>query len=108
MCRVRVTEREIYDDRFLEYVLPGYLDAIHEHTSSVTVKHLSSRTVAEIPVPRPTLEEQQQIVQTIEEQFSRIDSAVGSLQRALSRASALRRTILHNAFDPRSRADGLF
>jgi type I restriction enzyme, S subunit len=46
------------------------------------VKHLSSRTLEELPLPCPPLDEQRQIVDAIEEQFSRLDNAVEGLQRA--------------------------
>lgn len=104
VCRLRVVKQQDYDTRFLEYVLPGYLDAIHERTSSVTVKHLSSRTIGEIPVPRPSLGEQERIVETIEEQFSRLDAAVESLQRAKRNLTRLRAAALGAAVDGRLRA----
>ena len=49
----KVTPREDYNQRFLAHVLPGYLKAINDHTSAITVKHLSSRTVTNIPLPLP-------------------------------------------------------
>ena len=95
VCRLRVTSN-LYDDRFLEYVLQGYLDAIHEHTSSVTVKHLSSKTIAQIPVPFPPLDEQVKIVEAVDEQFSRLDAALLSLRAAEQRLQQLRRSILRS------------
>jgi type I restriction enzyme S subunit len=44
VCKVSVRDETLYDAGFLFYALPGYLDAIHTRTSSVTVKHLSSRS----------------------------------------------------------------
>ena len=68
--------------------------AINDATSSVTVKHLSSRTIEDIPLPFPPLHEQEEIVAELEKQFSRLDEAVANLKRvkvSLSRyqASAL-------------------
>ena len=48
-------------------------------TSSVTVKHLSSKSIAAIPVP--PMEQQESIVAEIEKQFSRLDEAVANLKR---------------------------
>ena len=48
VCRLHVCDPDLYCDRFLEYVLQPYLDEIHKVTSSVTVKHLSSRTVTDL------------------------------------------------------------
>ncbi|MCX9079730.1 MAG: restriction endonuclease subunit S, partial [Candidatus Methanoperedens sp.] len=47
VCCIRL-EHSKYDARFLDHVLPSFLRAINDATSSVTVKHLSSRTVADI------------------------------------------------------------
>ena len=41
VCKLTIRKGSEYDERFLLYVLPGYLKAIHDFTSSVTVKHLS-------------------------------------------------------------------
>lgn len=103
VCRVRVVDQDQYDDRFLEHVLQGYLDAIHERTSSVTVKHLSSRTVAQIPVPHPPLDEQRRIVEAIEEQFSRLDAGVGWSRRASLSLNRMRASILKAAVEGRLR-----
>jgi type I restriction enzyme S subunit len=95
VCRLRVFRPETYEQRFLLYTLPAYLDAIWQHTSSITVKHLSSRTIAEIPVPLPPREEQRRIVDAIEEQFSRLDSSVRSLRRAVRGLRTLRSSALN-------------
>jgi type I restriction enzyme S subunit len=60
VCKV-VTTTRFYDADFLELALPGYLNAINENTSSQTVRHLSSRSIAEIPLPLPPLCEQRRI-----------------------------------------------
>ena len=80
VCKITVHSKK-YDDRFLDYLLPGYLKAINVATSSTTVKHLSSRSIEEIPLPMPPLAEQVEIVQEIEKQFSRLDEAVANLKR---------------------------
>lgn len=97
VCKISVRSTAIYDPRFLQFVLPGYLDAIHARTSSVTVKHLSSRTIAEIPVPLPPLVEQQRIVAAIEQQLSRLDAADGALALAVRRTGALMASSLESA-----------
>jgi len=55
-----------YAKQFLRYLLPGYLTAINAQTPSVTVKHPSSRTDADIPLPLPPFPEQRRIVAEIE------------------------------------------
>lgn len=100
VCRIDPDER-FYDKRFLSYALPGYLAAIHSRTSSVTVKHLSSKTVAKIPLPLPPLEEQRQIVAELEKHFTRLDAAVAALKRAQANLERYRASILQEACEGR-------
>jgi type I restriction enzyme, S subunit len=90
VCKISVRDEDLYDAGFLFYALPGYLDAINALTSSVTVKHLSSRTVQDIPLPLPPVAEQRRIVAAIEEQFSRLDAAKMSLRRPRRNLARLR------------------
>lgn len=60
---------------FLAYVLPGYLKLINDHTPSVTVKHLSSRTLQETPIPLPPLAEQRRIVRKLDTLSARSTTA---------------------------------
>ena len=98
VCRLRVTRPDCYSDKFLEHVLQPYLDEIHKVTSAVTVKHLSSRTVGDVPIPLPPLAEQGRIVAAIEEHFSRLDAAEATLRQTLNRLDTLRASILADAF----------
>ena len=90
VCRVRVLDGSCFNETFLEHVLQPYLDAVHELTSAVTVKHLSSKTIGDLPIPLPPLPEQRRIVAAIEEHFSRLDAAEAYLEAALRRLAALR------------------
>ena len=74
VCRIGPNE-QFYLKHFLAYVLPGYLQLINSETHSITVKHLSSKTLAEIPLPLPPLAEQRQIV-------AKIDSLSAKSKRA--------------------------
>jgi type I restriction enzyme, S subunit len=80
VCKVELNSSS-YNSKFLYYLLPGYLQAINDHTSSVTVKHLSSRTVSEIPLPLPPLLEQERLVNQVEELFSELEAGVAALDR---------------------------
>jgi type I restriction enzyme S subunit len=71
-----------YDSELLGYVLPGYLRVINKMTSSVTVKHLSSRTLAEIPLPLPPRAEQSRIVAKLDSLTARLARARAELERA--------------------------
>jgi hypothetical protein len=52
VCKI-TPNTEFIDKHFLVYALPGYLAAINANTPSVTVKHLSSKTIGEIELPLP-------------------------------------------------------
>lgn len=99
VCKLTVRDPARYDERFLLHVLQGYLDAIHEVTSSVTVKHLSSKTVAQIPVPDPPLGEQRRIVEVVESHLSQLQAGVGSLQRVRRNLTRMRLLSLDRVFD---------
>jgi type I restriction enzyme S subunit len=110
VCKIEV-DSDVYLPNFLDIVLPAYLKAINAATSSITVKHLSSRTVEDIPLPLPPLEEQVRLVGEIEKQFSRLDEAVANLESARSRlavysSSVLRRAIRGALQDSRVVSDG--
>jgi type I restriction enzyme, S subunit len=97
VCRVVVRDQAMYSERFLRWVLPGYLDEINGNTSSVTVKHLSSETLKELPIPLPPRPEQDRIVAAIEEEFSRIDAAGELLTSAGRRMNSLRQSTIDHA-----------
>jgi type I restriction enzyme S subunit len=94
--------------RFAFRALGGYLEAINEATSSVTVRHLSSRTVAELPLPLPPAEEQDRIVSALESEFEQIDTGTAGLEGALRGLQQLRLASLGGVFakdHPRVRVD---
>ncbi len=100
VCKITVDEA-LYLPRFLDYVLPGYLKAINDATSSITVKHLSSRTIQDIPLPLPPMDEQREIVAELEKQFSRLDEAVANLQRVKANLKRYKASVLKAAVEGR-------
>ena len=100
VCKITVNEA-LYLPRFLDYVLPGYLKAINDATSSITVKHLSSRTIQDIPLPLPPMDEQREIVAELEKQFSRLDEAVANLQRVKANLKRYKASVLKAAVEGR-------
>jgi type I restriction enzyme S subunit len=83
VCKI-VPNTSLLESGFLAFVLPGYLRLINEHTHSVTVKHLSSRTLQQIPLPLPTMAEQRRIVARIDALFARTRRARTDLERIAS------------------------
>jgi type I restriction enzyme S subunit len=96
VCKVTL-QHDQYHPRFLDFALPGYLKAINDSTSSVTVKHLSSRTIEDIPLPLPPVKEQEEIVAELEKQFSRIDKAVANLKRVKANLKRYKAAVLNAA-----------
>ncbi len=84
VARIRV-ESPHYRQEFLELILPAYLRAINANTSSVTVKHLSTQTLASLPLPQPALSEQDEIVNFIKD----VDRTLGLAHLELARATDL-------------------
>ncbi|MBP8608534.1 MAG: restriction endonuclease subunit S [Syntrophaceae bacterium] len=98
VCRI-ILMSKYYDRKFLTYCLPGFLKAINTKTSSVTVKHLSSNTVNDIPLPLPPLPEQQRIVVKIEELFNSFDKGIENLKTAQQQLKVYRQAVLKWAFE---------
>ena len=98
VCKVTLLS-DLFDEDFLYLCLQPFLDAINAETSSVTVKHLSSKTIEEIPLPLPPLKEQRRIVAKIEELFSELDKGVESLKTAQEQLNIHRQAVLKHAFE---------
>src|SRR5438309_4462491 len=78
VCKLNVDEC-CYNPRFLEYILPPYLSLINEKTGSITVKHLSSKTLERVPLPLPPLAEQARIVEALDAAVVRLNRASASV-----------------------------
>jgi type I restriction enzyme S subunit len=100
VCKITPDESR-YAKQFLRYLLPGYLSAINAQTPSVTVKHLSSRTIADIPLPLPSVPEQRRIVAEIEKQFTRLEAGVAALRRVQANLKRYRAAVLKAACEGR-------
>ena len=98
VCKITPIEK-FYNKFFLAYILPFYLDAINQHTSSQTVKHLSSRTIQSILLPLPPVNEQNDIVDKIEELFSDLDDGIAELKTAQVKLAQYRQSLLKSAVD---------
>jgi len=66
--------------------------------SGVTIKHFSQQKLRSVEVALPPLTEQERIVEILEEQFSRLDSALKVANQLESRIASERRSLLHSAF----------
>ena len=98
VCKLTVNP-DFYDKKLLGFALPGYLAAINANTPSITVKHLSSKTVGEIELPLPPRAEQTRIVETLEALLSDLDAGVAELKAAQRKLARYRQSLLKAAVD---------
>jgi type I restriction enzyme S subunit len=98
VCKISPNE-SFYDKRLLAFILPGYLAAINANTPSVTVKHLSSKTIGEIGLPLPSRAEQTRIVAKLEELLSDLDAGVAELKAAQKKLARYRQSLLKAAVE---------
>lgn len=97
VCKL-TPRKEFLDKKFLSYALPGYLRLINEHTHSITVKHLSSKTISEIPLPLPPLAEQTRIAAKLDSLFDRTRRASEELSHIPRLVENYKKAILEAAF----------
>jgi len=104
VCKITPAE-QYYDKKLLSLVLPGYLAAINANTPSVTVKHLSSKTIGEIELPLPPRAEQTRIVEKLEELLSDLDAGVAELKAAQKKLVQYRQSLLKAAVEGKLTAE---
>lgn len=95
VCRLFPNEKFLLK-KFLAYGIGGYLEKINENTSSTTVKHLSSRSIGQIPFPLPPLPEQQRIVAKLDKLFASLESIESKKDLLLELRSKFIQSCLQN------------
>lgn len=98
VCKISPVE-DFYEKSLLAYALPGYLAAINANTPSVTVKHLSSKTIGEIGLPLPPRAEQTRLVAKLDELFSDLEAGVTELKTAQKKLVQYRQSLLKAAVE---------
>jgi type I restriction enzyme S subunit len=104
VCKLAL-KTNLYNPKLLELALPGYLNAINDNTSSQTVRHLSSRSIAEIPLPLPPLDEQHRILSALERLVDRVDKSRHRLAKVPKILKAFRQSVLGAACSGRLTED---
>lgn len=74
---------------------------VREKQVGVALTHFNTKSVADMPVPLPPLEEQRGIVAEVERRLSVARQVENSVEEALVRASRLRQAVLRSAFEGR-------
>ncbi len=98
VCKIS-PDHAFFSQKLLRHLLPSYLKAINENTPSITVKHLSSKTIGEIGLPLPPRNEQTRIVEKLEELLSDLDAGVSELKAAQKKLGQYRQSLLKAAVE---------
>ncbi len=104
VCKIIPSEESICR-KFVFYGLNGYLMAIQDATSSVTVGHLSSLDILKIPFPLPPLNEQRRIVAKLEDVLTRVDASQQRLAKIPVILKRFRQAVLAAACSGRLTSD---
>jgi len=101
-------QKALHRVRFTESVCPYFIEqlfsflaitkTIERHFTGTTIKHLTGAGLSGVPVPLPSLPEQQEIVRLLDAQFEVIEQNEREIDAALKRSEALRQSILKKAF----------
>ena len=83
------------DSKYLFYYLLSQRDDLVREGKGAAQKNISQQIIKRWPVPLAPLEEQRRIVAAIEEQLSRLDAAVGTLQSSARRIERCLQAVLH-------------
>lgn len=102
VCILRAGHQGV-DQRWLMHIINSsdIRSAIFALRSGSTRLRVSRSKLASIEVPVPPLKEQRRIVAAIEEQFSRLDAGVASLERARANLRRYRTAVLKAAVEGR-------
>ena len=74
--------------------------------ASTAIPSLRREDLEQIQIPLPPLPEQERIVEILEEQFSRLDTALASIRNVRAKAAAFSRSLLQSAFGGELSLDG--
>ncbi|MBL3547327.1 restriction endonuclease subunit S [Chryseobacterium sp. KMC2] len=96
VCRIKPNENFILK-KFIFYGIGEFLKIINENTSSTTVKHLSSKSINEIPFPLPPLPEQERIVAKLDSLFAQHETMKKALGRIPQLLKDFRQQVLTQA-----------
>ena len=97
VCFIQSISNLLIND-YLFYFLPAPLKQINDVTPSVTVKHLSTKTIGSIMIPLPPVEEQLRLIELIDALFSKLDEAKENAQNVVEGFETRKAAILHKAF----------
>lgn len=90
--------KSLINTSFHRYLIEHNIALMTTQTHGTGMVHLTKKKFDAIPVEIPPRDEQERIVEILEEQLSRLDAAVKSVQTVREKAAQFRRSLLHAAF----------
>lgn len=102
VCRLHNFKDEI-SPKFLFYGINNYLKSIEDITTFTTVKHISSKQIANIEFPLPPLSIQEKIVFKLDKIFAEIEKAVVDTEINIKNAEALFQCYLTEVFEVKAK-----
>ncbi len=96
-CRGLIPTKHL-DVKFLYYFLDSKVDLLNGLGTGTTFKELSKKSLSEIRMPLPPLEEQKRIVAILDEAFAGIDKAIENTEKNLANTKELFGSYLNNIF----------
>jgi len=91
------TIKELVSDNWLIYYL-NFLD-LTEYTTGLTVPKLNQAALRNIPIPLPSINEQQQIISILNKVFEVINKSKTNIERNLQNSKELFKSELYGIFD---------
>nr|WP_278345792.1 restriction endonuclease subunit S [Alteromonas macleodii] len=83
---------------YLAYCVRANVEYYESKATSTTVKYLNKTACNSLPIPLPTIEEQDEIIRRVEELFAFADSIEQKTNASLQRVNKLTQSILAKAF----------
>lgn len=96
VCKV-VPEEKVLNKHYLEQFLPKALSDIHRETTFTTVKHLSTKSIRDIEIPLPSLEDQTRIAHLL----GKVEELIAQRKQHLQQLDDLLKSVFLEMFgDP--------
>ena len=83
---------------WIRYYLIQSEPYLYEHATGSTFLQVTGKVLSDMPVPYPTVSEQQRLVARIESLFAKLDVAKEKVQAVLDAHETRKATLLHDAF----------
>ena len=93
-----ICDGDLVTTKFLEMFVRTEKDDLERFSPSTTQKNINLKTLSDLAIPLPPLDEQRRIVAEVERRLSVVHQAETAVETSLKRAERLRQSILKRAF----------